>query len=160
MADLWIKTHPDQASLVKFEITDRGVFASKVLLFNNSGSGWPDAIFAEPSIVQTVADTAHDYPLDLTPWVDKAIVDNFVPGSLDPCYSADKTQLLCLRNDLAPNVLWYDKTQMDAFGYQVPTTWEDFQALGDKLVKEHPGYIMGTADNEPTFVMWASNCPL
>src|SRR5262249_16141794 len=52
MADLWSKTHPDQASLVKFEIVDRGQFPAKVLLFNNSGSGWPDAIFAEPNIVQ------------------------------------------------------------------------------------------------------------
>jgi len=160
MADLWTKTHPDQASLVKFEIVDRGQFPSKVLLFNNSGSGWPDAIFAEPSIVQHVADAAHDYPLDLTPWVDPAVVSAFVPGSLDPCYSADKKQLLCLRNDLAPNVLWYDKTQMDAFGYTVPTTWEDFQALGDKVAKEHPGYVLGTADNEPTFYMWASGCPV
>ncbi len=159
MFDLWVKTHPDQASLVKSEIVDRGQFASKVLLFNNSGSGWPDVVFAEPSIVQAVADAAHDYPMDLTPWVDKTVVGNFVPGSLDPCYSQDK-KLLCLRNDLAPNVLWYDKTQMDKFGYTVPTTWEDFQALGDKLVKEHPGYIMGTADNEPTEYMWASGCPV
>jgi multiple sugar transport system substrate-binding protein len=157
MADLWVKTHPDQASLVKFEIVDRGQFASKVLLFNNSGSGWPDVVFAEPSIVMDVADAAHDYPGDLTPWVDQAVVSKFVPGSLDPCYTPDK-KLLCLRNDLAPNVLYYDKIQMDKFGYQVPTTWEDFQALGDKVAQEHPGYVLGTADNEPTFYMWASGC--
>jgi ABC-type glycerol-3-phosphate transport system substrate-binding protein len=159
MADLWAKTHPDQASLVKFELVDRGQFPSKVLLFNNSGAGWPDAIFAEPSIVQHVADAAHDYPMDLTPWVDAKVVSQFVLGSLDPCYSPDK-KLLCLRNDLAPNVLWYDKTQMDQFGYTVPTTWEEFQALGDKVVKEHPGYILGTAHNEPTEYMWASGCPV
>jgi multiple sugar transport system substrate-binding protein len=159
MADLWIKTHADQASLVDFEIVDRSQFTSKVLLFNNAGSGWPDVMFAEPSIVEAAADAAHDYPMDLTPWVDPSIVSQYVPGSLDPCYSPDK-KLLCLRNDLAPNVLWYDKTQMDAFGYTVPTTWEDFQALGDRLVKEHPGYVLGTADNEPTEYMWASGCPV
>jgi multiple sugar transport system substrate-binding protein len=159
MADQWVKTHSSQASLVDFEIVDRSQFTSKVLLFNNSGSGWPDVMFAEPSIIQASADVAHDYPMDLTPWVDKTIVSNFVPGSLDPCYSTDK-KLLCLRNDLAPNVLWYDKTQMDAFGYTVPTTWEEFQALGDKVAKEHPGYVLGTADNEPTEYMWASGCPV
>jgi len=159
MADLWTKTHPDQASLVKFEIVDRGQFASKVLLFNNSGSGWPDVVFAEPNIVQAVADAAHDFPMDLTEWVDKGTTDKFVPGSLDPCYSPDH-KLLCLRNDLAPNVLWYDKTQMDKFGYQVPTTYEDYMALGEKVAKEHPGYVLGTADNEPTFYMWASGCPV
>jgi maltose-binding protein MalE len=159
MADLWTKTHADQASLVKFEIVDRAQFPSKVLLFNNSGSGWPDAIFAEPSIVQHVADAAHDYPMDLTPWVTASVVSQYVPGSLDPCYTTDK-KLLCLRNDLAPLVLWYDKTQMDQFGYTVPTTWEDFQALGDKVVKDHPGYVLGTADNEPTEYMWPSGCPV
>src|SRR5688572_25301697 len=48
MADLWSETHADQAGLVSFEIVDRGQFPSKVLLFNNTGRGWPDAIFAEP----------------------------------------------------------------------------------------------------------------
>jgi multiple sugar transport system substrate-binding protein len=159
MADLWTEKHPDQASLVKFEIVDRGQFASKVLLFNNSGSGWPDVVFAEPSIVMKVADAAHDYPGDLTPWVDPSIVSQFVPGALDPCYSPDK-KLLCLRNDLAPMILWYDKTQMDQFGYTVPTTWEEYQALGDKVAQEHPGYVLGTAHNEPTTFLWASGCPI
>ncbi len=159
MADLWAEKHPDQAKLVKFEIVDRGVFASKVLLFNNSDSGWPDVVFAEPSIVQKVADAAHDFPLDLTPWVEPKIISQFVLGALDPCYSVDK-KLLCLRNDLAPNLLWYDKIQMDKFGYTVPTTWEEFQALGDQVAREHPGYVLGTADNEPTFFMWASGCPV
>jgi multiple sugar transport system substrate-binding protein len=159
MADLWTKTHADKASLVKFEIVDRGQFASKVLLFNNSGSGWPDVVFGEPSIVMKVADAAHDYPGDLTPFVDASIVSQFVPGALDPCYSPDK-KLLCLRNDLAPNVLWYDKTQMDAFGYKVPTTWEEYQALGDKVAQEHPGYVLGSAHMEPTIFMWASGCPV
>jgi multiple sugar transport system substrate-binding protein len=159
MADLWTKTHADQASLVKFEIVDRGQFASKVLLFNNSGSGWPDVVFGEPSIVMKVADAAHDFPGDLTPFVDANVVSQFVPGALDPCYSPDK-KLLCLRNDLAPMVLWYDKTLMDQFGYTVPTTWEEYQALGDKVAQEHPGYVLGTAHNEPTTFMWASGCPV
>ena len=47
MADLWVTTHADQASLVSFEIVDRAQFPSKVLLFNNTGSGWPDAVFAQ-----------------------------------------------------------------------------------------------------------------
>ena len=159
MADLWTKTHPDQASLVKFEIVDRGQFASKVLLFNNSESGWPDVVFAEAGIVMKTADAAHDFPGDLTPWVDPSVINQFVPGALDPCYTPDK-KLLCLRNDLAPNVLYYDKTLMDQFGYQVPATWEEFQALGDKLAQEHPGYVLGTGHNEPTFMMWASGCPV
>jgi ABC-type glycerol-3-phosphate transport system substrate-binding protein len=159
MADLWTKTHPDQASLVKFEIVDRGQFASKVLLFNNSGSGWPDVVFAEASIVMKTADAAHDFPGDLTPWVDPTLLAKYVPGANDPCMTADK-KLLCLRNDLAPMVLWYDKTQMDKFGYTVPTTWDEFQALGDKVATEHPGYVLGSAHNEPVTFMWPSGCQI
>ena len=69
-------------------------------------------------------------------------------------------QVYCLRNDLAQAVLWYNKTLMDKFGYTVPTTWEEYQALGEKVAKEHPGYIVGTAGDAwtPEVFMWASKC--
>ena len=161
-ADKYLATHPDKANLVKFEIVDRGQFAAKVLLFNNSGSGWPDVVFAEPSIVKYNSDAAHNFPLDLTPWVDKKIVDGFVPGSLDPCYSstaADK-ELLCLRNDLAPLVLWYNKPLMEEFGYKVPTTWEEYIALSDKVATDHPGYYLGSAGSPEVNFLWPSGCPI
>ena len=157
-ADKYLETHPDKANLVKIEIVDRGQFAAKVLLFNNTGSGWPDVVFAEPNIVMYNADVAHNFPMDLTEWVDKKIVDAFVPGSLDPCYSSDK-KLLCLRNDLAPLVLWYNKPLMDEFGYDVPTTWEEFQALSDKLAAEHPGYVMGSAGERRCPLLLAKRLP-
>lgn len=158
-ADKYLAANPDKASLVKFEIVDRGQFAAKVLLFNNSGSGWPDVVFAEPSIVKYNSDAAHNFPMDLTSWVDKKIVDAFVPGSLDPCYSADK-KLLCLRNDLAPLVLWYNKPLMDQFGYKVPTTWEDYIALSDQVAKDHPGYYLGSAGSPEVNFLWPSGCPI
>ena len=54
--DAFVKANPDKASLIKTEIVDRAEFAQKVLLFNNTGSGWPDVVFAEPDIVGQVAD--------------------------------------------------------------------------------------------------------
>lgn len=159
MVDKWKATHPDQVNLVNFEIQDRGLFAGKVLLFNNTGKGWPDVVFAEPNIVMYVADKQHDYPLDLKDWVSQDIIDKFVPGSLDPCYSPDK-KLLCLRNDLAPLVLWYNKPLMDQFGYTIPTTWEEFQALSDKVATEHPGYVMGSAGAPDVHFFWPSGCPI
>ena len=158
-ADKYLAANPDKKDLVKFEIVDRAQFAAKVLLFNNTGSGWRDVVFAEPNIVQYNADPAHNFPLDLTPWVDKKIVDAFVPGSLDPCYSSDK-KLLCLRNDLAPLILWYNKPLLDQFGYTLPTTWEDFQALSDTLAKDHPGYVMGSAGAPDVHFFWPSACPI
>ena len=158
-ADKYLETHQDKKDLVSFEIVDRAEFSQKVLLFNNSGSGWPDVVFGEPNIVMYNADPAHDFPMDLTTWVDKAIVDKFVPGALDPCYSTDK-KLLCLRNDLAPNVMWYNKKLMDEFGYAIPKTWQEYQDLSDKVAAEHPGYVMGTAAQEPTLFFWPSGCPV
>jgi len=157
--DKYLETHPDKKDLVTFEIVDRAEFAAKVLLFNNAGSGWPDVVFAEPNIVMYNADPAHDFPMDLTKWVEGTTINKFVPGSLDPCYSTDK-KLLCLRNDLAPNVLWYNKPLMDQFGYSVPTTWDEFQALSDKVAAEHPGYIMASAGGPEVMFFWSSGCPI
>ena len=50
---------------------------------------------------------------------------------------------------------------MTQFGYTVPTTWEDYQALSDKLAKDHPGYYLGTFGDGWSFLSFfeASNCP-
>jgi multiple sugar transport system substrate-binding protein len=158
-SEKYLEIHPDKKEMVKFEIVDRGQFGSKVLLFNNSGKGWPDVVFAEPSIVMYVADAAHNYPMDLTPYVSKDIINNFVPGSLDPCYTSDK-KLLCLRNDLAPNLMWYNKPLMDEFGYTLPETWEEYVALSDKVALDHPGYYLGSAGDSQYIFFWASGCPV
>ncbi len=57
------------------------------------------------------------------------------------------------RDNLAPVVFWYNKTLFDKFGYTIPTTWEDYQALGDKLAAEHPGYILGSIGDPFTAVL-------
>ncbi len=157
-AKLYQKKHPD----VKLNIVtvDRATLPAKVLLFNRSGSGWPDVVFAEPELLAQVEDSAHNYPGDLTPYVPKNIVDNFAPGALAGCQVNGK--LVCLRNDLAQNVLWYNKKLMDQFGYTVPTTWEDYQALGLKVAKEHPGYVIGSFGDSQALneYFWSSQCPV
>ncbi len=66
-----------------------------------------------------------------------------------------------MRNDLAQFVLYYNKPVMDQFGYAVPTTFEELQALSDKLAAEHPGYSLGTFGDGWTFLAYfdASGCP-
>jgi ABC-type glycerol-3-phosphate transport system substrate-binding protein len=157
---LFQEQHPDKAELIKIEIADRAQFPAKVLLFNNSGSGWPDVVFAEPEIVGQVADASRAFPADLTPYVSKAILDQFAPGANAPCTFDGK--LYCLRNDLAQNVLWYNKPLMDEFGYTVPTTWEEYLALGERVAAEHPGYIIGAFgdDQAMNVYFWASRCPM
>ncbi len=158
--DKYLAANPGDASLIKVEIVDRNQFPAKVLLFNNTGSGWPDVVFAEPNLVAQVADSAHDFPLDLRPYANDKLLAGFATGANADCTMPDGT-LICLRNDLAQNVLWYNTPMMKQFGYTVPTTWEDYQALGDKLAKEHPGYQIGACGDDGCMYVyfWGSGCP-
>ena len=155
--DAYVKAHPDKANLLKAVTVDREQFPAKVLLFNNTDQGWPDVVFAEPRLVGRVADDAHHFPLDLTPWVAPDVVKGF--AGMDGCTFGGK--VFCLRNDLAMYVFYYNKPLMDKFGYTVPTTFEEYQDLSDKLAKDHPGYYLGTFGDGWTFISYfdASGCP-
>lgn len=157
---LYQEKHPENADKIVIELADRAEFPAKVLLFNNTGSGWPDVVFAEPEIVGQVADSSRNFPADLTPYVSQDILDQFADGANAPCTFDGK--LFCLRNDLAHNVLWYNKPLMDEFGYTVPTTWEEYAALGERVAAEHPGYVIGAFGDDQALnvYFWASQCPV
>jgi multiple sugar transport system substrate-binding protein len=57
-------------------------------------------------------------------------------------------------------VLWYDRSLMDQFGYKLPTTWEEYTELGERVAREHPGYITGAAGDPftPEIFFWPSKC--
>jgi ABC-type glycerol-3-phosphate transport system substrate-binding protein len=155
--DAYVKAHPDKANLLKAVTVDREQFPAKVLLFNNTNQGWPDVVFAEPRLVGRVADAAHHFPLDLKPWVTADVINGY--AGMDGCTFGDN--VFCLRNDLAMFVLYYNKPLMDKFGYTVPTTFEEYQDLSDKVAKDHPGYYLGTFGDGWTFISYfdASGCP-
>ena len=155
--DAYKAANPDKADLIEEAIVDREQFPSKVLLFNNTNQGWPDVVFGEPRFVGRVADAAHNFPLDLTPWVDADVLNNY--DGMAGCTFGD--QIFCVRNDLAQYVLYYNKPLMDEFGYAVPTTWEEYQDLSDKVAAEHPGYLLGTFGDGWTFLAYfdPSGCP-
>jgi multiple sugar transport system substrate-binding protein len=132
-------------------------------LFDRAGSGWPDVVFSSQNNDAAWASQKSNGKQAFAAVLDKGLVpkdtlDNFTEGALNPC--TVNGQVYCLRNDLAQAVLWYDKTLMDKFGYAVPTTWEEYQALGEKVAAEHPGYIIGTAGDAwtPEVFMWGSKC--
>lgn len=156
----FMELNPDVAHLIRTSTVDRGEFPAKVLLFNNTGSGWPDVVFAEPSIVARVADEQHAFPADLYDWVPQDIIDGFAEGSLDPCIFEGK--LYCLRNDLAQAILYYNVPLMEEFGYEVPNTWEEYEALGLRVAEEHPDYVIGTFGDLAglRFYFWPSECPV
>ncbi|WTX13133.1 extracellular solute-binding protein [Streptomyces sp. NBC_00005] len=158
------KAHPDvKLKIVTYSGDANGAndLQTKVQLFDRTGSGWPDVAFTANVNDGTWASqgkTPYAAPVsqDIIP---KTTLSGFADGALDPCVFNGKTY--CVRNDLAQNVLWYNKKLMDSFGYTVPTTWEEYQALGEKVAKEHPGYLVGTAGDSyaPEVYFWASQCP-
>jgi multiple sugar transport system substrate-binding protein len=138
-------------------------FKTKMQLFDRAGSGWPDVVWStqdnDPAWASQKTNGKQAFAAVLNQGlVPSKTLTGFAKGANDPCTVNGK--LYCLRNDLAQNVLYYNKTLLDKFGYSVPTTWEQYQALGEKVAQEHPGYIIGTAGDPwtPEIYMWASKC--
>ena len=159
--------HPDvRMEVVTYDGSANGstYLQTKVQLFDRTSSGWPDVVFGSPTDVTWASRptgpnaTAFAAPLDQD-LVPKDTLDGFAKGSLVPCRANDHTY--CLRNDIAQVVLWYNKSLMDQFGYQVPTTWQQYQALGERVATEHPGYLVGSVGdtNSQESYFWSSRCP-
>ena len=131
---------------------------TKVSLFNRTRKGWPDVVFS-PRTTRPPGrcDAGFTAPLNKG-LIPQSTLAGWAKGANDPC-TVNGT-LYCLRNDLAQTVLWYNAPLMKKWGYQVPTTWEDYEALGKKVATEHPGYLVGSAGDTftPEIYMWASKC--
>jgi ABC-type glycerol-3-phosphate transport system substrate-binding protein len=164
--DAFKKANPDvKLNVVTYDGSANGSnsFRTKMQLFDRSGSGWPDVVFSsqnnDAAWASQKSNGKQAFAAVLNQGlVPKATLDGFTSGSLNPCTVDGK--VYCLRNDLAQVVLWYNKTLLDRFGYTVPTTWEDYQALGQKVATEHPGYIVGTVGDAftPEIYFWAGKC--
>jgi ABC-type glycerol-3-phosphate transport system substrate-binding protein len=138
-------------------------FRTKMQLFDRANAGWPDVVFStQNNDAAWASQKSNGKPAFAavlnSGLVPKQTLDGFTEGSLNPCTVEGK--VYCLRNDLAQAVLWYNKTLLDKFKYTLPTTWEEYQALGVKVAAEHPGYIIGTTGDAwtPEVFMWASKC--
>ncbi|MGH8868773.1 MAG: ABC transporter substrate-binding protein [Actinomycetes bacterium] len=139
-----------------------GSFQTKVEAFNQAGSGWPDVVFSTQNNDAAWASQGTEpfaAPLD-EGYFDESFLDGFTPGALAPL-TVEGT-VYGLRNDLAPTVTWYDQKLMDEFGYTVPTTWEEYEALGKKVAAEHPGYIVGGVGDSfaEEVYFWGAKAPI
>lgn len=165
-SDAFKKAHPDvKINVVTYDgsANGSGSFKTKMGLYDRAGSGWPDVVFSTQNNDAAWASQASGRNQPFAATLDKGLVPDstlkgFTPGSLDPCTVDGK--VYCLRNDLAQVVLWYDKSLMDSFGYSVPTTWQEYQQLGQKVAAEHPGYTIGSVGDPwaPEIYMWGSKC--
>lgn len=165
-ADAFKKANPDvKINVVTYDGSANGSnsFRTKVQLFDRAGSGWPDVVFStqnnDAAWASQKSNGKQAFAAVLNGGlVPKTTLDSFTKGSLDPCTVEGK--VYCLRNDLAQVALWYNKDLLDKFGYTVPTTWEEYQALGEKVAKEHPGYIVGTVGDSfaSEIYFWSGKC--
>jgi ABC-type glycerol-3-phosphate transport system substrate-binding protein len=163
----YAKDHPGvKLNIVTYDGGANGstYLQTKVQLFDRTAKGWPDVVFSESTSDATWASepttpSAQPFAAPMDELVPKSTLDNFAKGSLAACQFNGHTY--CLRNDIAQVVLWYNKTLMDKWGYQVPTTWEQYQALGEKVAKQHPGYVIGSIGdtNSQESYFWSSQCP-
>lgn len=141
------KAHPDLKIRIVTVPPDAGYVPTKVSLANRTKSGWPDVVFlTNPAEAATLASEKFGYAAPLDGLVPKSVRDGFAPGSLDTCTFSGKTY--CLRNDIAPTVLWYDASLMKEYGYEVPKTWAEYQRVGLKAAKDHPGTIVGAINGK------------
>lgn len=143
-----------------------GTFQTKIGLADQAGEGWPDVVFStqnndaawvsrENNGQQAFAQVLNEG------FLDQAFLDGFTPGALDPVTIDGK--VYGLRNDLAPVLFWYNQALLKEFGYEPPVTWEDYQALSDKLAAEHPGYFLGAIGDAfpgPYVYYWSGQAPI
>jgi multiple sugar transport system substrate-binding protein len=141
-------------------------FHTKISLFDQAGEGWPDVVWstqvndASWAAKEVNGVQAFAAPLDQGV-IDQEWLDGYTSGALDPV-TVDG-HIYGARDNLAPVLFWYNKALFDEFGYDIPETWEDYEALGEKLSAEHPGYILGSIGDPFTAVltnMWSAQAPI
>ncbi len=157
--EAWQAAHPDQADLVTAEVVDILQIPAKIALANNAGKGWPDVVFNGANLIAMTATPRNDWALDLAPYVPQELRDEFEEYVIAECVRPDG-RLICLSNDVAQSVTYYNKPLMDEFGYDVPTTWEELAMLGEKVAAEHPGYLIGAFGDALSLDMyfWTARC--
>ena len=164
VAKAYAKAHPDvNLKIVSFDGDANGAttLQTKTQLWNRSGKGWPDVIFSEQ-----VNDPVW---MARKPFEFAAPVKGLVPDDALKQWPAPSTaqctidgKQYCVQDNLAQVVLWVNKKLMDRFGYEVPTTWQEWAALGQKVATEHPGYIVGNSGDSFShwIYLWSGQCPL
>ncbi len=158
------KAHPKvKIDLVTYDGNDAtGTLQSKFALYNRVGSGWPDVFFSEENYdAASLGDSSYnDLAVLNKGLIPKSILDKWAPNTLANCTFDGK--VLCLRNDIGQDVLWVNTALMSKFGYTVPTTWAQWQSLGEEVAQQHPGYIVGTAGDtwDDEIYLQSSECPM
>jgi ABC-type glycerol-3-phosphate transport system substrate-binding protein len=162
---LYAKTHPNvHLKIVTYDGDGNGAttMQTKIQLWNRTNKGWPDVIFSEQAndpvwMGQKPFEFAQDLGGGVFP---KTLLKGWPAPSLAQC--TVNGRLVCLQDNLAQEILYVNKKLMDKFGYSVPKTWQDWAALGARVAKEHPGYIIGNIGDSygHWLYLWSDQCPI
>ena len=164
VAEAYQKAHPNlKMDIVTYDGNGNGAtgMQTKIQLWNRTGSGWPDVVFSQQvNDPVWMAKKPFDFAAPLKGLIPDEILSEWPAPSVAQC-TVDGTQY-CVQDNLAQVVLWVNKKLMDQFGYQVPTTWQQWAALGQKVATEHPGYIVGNVGDSygHWIYLWGNQCPL
>ena len=134
---------------------------TKIQLWNRTGSGWPDVIFSEQANDPVwMGQKPFDFATDLKKVFPANLIKGWPEPSLAQC--TVNGRLVCLQDNLAQEVLYVNQKLMKQFGYTVPKTWQQWAAIGKKVAKQHPGYIIGTVGDSygHWLYLWANKCPI
>jgi maltose-binding protein MalE len=164
VAKAYAKAHPNvHADIVTFDGDGNGAttLQTKMQLWNRTGKGWPDVIFSEQvNDPVWMAQKPFDFAAPVKGLIPQELLSQWPAASTAQC-TVNGTQY-CVQDNLAQVVLWVNQKQMDQFHYTVPKTWQEWAALGDKVAKEHPGYIVGNIGDSFShwIYFWGNQCPL
>ena len=164
VAKLYAKTHPNvKVQIVTYDGDGNGAttMQTKIQLWNRTGKGWPDVLFTEQANDPVwMGQPPFDFAMNLKGVFPASLLTGWPAPSLAQC--TVNGRLVCLQDNLAQEVLYVNKKLMAQFGYQVPTTWQQWAALGTKVAKEHPGYIIGTVGDSygHWLYLWPDQCPI
>jgi len=156
----YMEAHPEAKIKTLVGDVGAGAVPQKVALANKADTGWPDVVFlADPGDIASLAVAPLSFAQPLNDLVPDSVRAEFASSTLGNCTYDGK--VYCLQNDIAQSVLWYNAKLMDEFGYEVPKTWAEYQAIGIKLASEHPGYLIGGVNGRDFtgILLGASGCP-
>lgn len=142
---------------VTCEVVGQEEILPKIQLSNTAGEGWPDVVFSPPNSAAIFAEESNGYALNLSEYVDPAIIDDYNTAN-DWCLI--EGSYYCLKNDLAQTVLWYDTVIFDELGLNVPTTMDNFAETALEL--QSSGYSAGAIGDQGFYAgyLWPSGCPM
>jgi ABC-type glycerol-3-phosphate transport system substrate-binding protein len=164
VAQAYVTAHPNvKVDIQTYDGDGNGAttMQTKVQLWNRSGNGWPDVVFSEQvNDPVWMAQKPFEYAAPLKDLISSDLISKWPTASTAQC-TIDGQQY-CVQDNLAQVVLWVNKKLMDQFGYTVPTTWQEWAALGQKVATEHPGYIVGNIGDSFShwIYLWGNQCPL